>query len=171
MLLEPFSHFRAALFRQKRPGNASLRTVGELVQELPTYDLVPQEARHGPVYWIRRRSQAYTDARHPRHQRWRGVSLFGRAWSDHVDMSSSEYESRHRLDSRPEHVPDHRGQLAVRPLQEHATRQFVRPWFRIAHPTAELLSKDPLPIVLDEDIEIIQIVNGLDKVDARACSS
>ncbi len=64
-------------------------------------------------------------------------------------MSSFESKSKRGLDSRLEHVPDHRGQLAIEPFEEHLTRQPIRPQFGIAHPTVELLFDNPLPSVID----------------------
>lgn len=42
-------------------------------------------------------------------------------------LSSVESESKPGLDSRLEHIPNHRRQLAVEPLEGHFTRQFFRP--------------------------------------------
>ena len=64
-----------------------------------------------------------------------------------VDLRSTEFHSDQGLDSRLEHVRDHRRQLAIEPFEEHLTRQLVRPCFRVAHPSIELLLEDPFPVV------------------------
>ena len=56
----------------------------------------------------------------------RKVSLFGLFRNDGRG-SSFRSDSKRGLDLRLEHVPDHRGQVAVKPLEEHLTRQLIRP--------------------------------------------
>ena len=91
------------------------------------------------------------------------VPLFG---SSCTRPSSIECESERGLDSRLEHVPDHRGQLAVEPLVEHLTCQLFRPANQVAHPAVELLFEDPLPSVVDKEVEILQEIDALNEVYA-----
>ena len=85
-------------------------------------------------------------------------------------MSFLDSRSKRALDFRLEYIPDHCGHLAIEPLEEHLTRQPLRPKVWVAHPAVKLLLKDPLSSVVDQEIEILQESNGLDKVDTRICS-
>lgn len=81
---------------------------------------------------------------------WRRAPILSPSPTHQVWVSSFASELRPRLDFRLEHVPDHRAQLAIEPLEEHRMCQLLRPQLRITHPAVELLPKDPLPVVLDE---------------------
>lgn len=72
-----------------------------------------------------------------------------------------------RLDLRLEHVPDHRAQFAVEPLEEHLMCQLLRPQVRFAHSAVELLPKDPFPVVGDEFCEVLGEIRIFNEVDAR----
>jgi hypothetical protein len=97
---------------------------------------------------------------------WRKPRIVSLSRPSRSGLRSVESESECGLEFRLEHVPDHCGQLGVEPFVELFTRQLFWPSLRISHPAVELLLEDPLPSVVDKELEILQVMNALDKANA-----